>query len=132
MYILIEFLGLPFGATLQQLNNMFYDRLPRYIYECALFALVYKQLVQVGDWEQGVNEKIFLAKSPYNSIAGWVHDGDEETNTYGGLCMFNMILRDGTRSDNAFISTHYGVWFDRYDYLLPQNKRITAVTIYYY
>ncbi len=43
--------------------------------------------------------------------------------------MFNMILKDGTRSDNAM--TLYGDVFERYDYYLPQNKRITAVTIYY-
>ncbi len=50
--------------------------------------------------------------------------------------MFNMILQDGTRSDNAF--THYDEdgededVYDRYDYFLPQNKKITAVTIHYY
>ncbi len=43
--------------------------------------------------------------------------------------MFNMILQDGTRSDNAF--TWFGNVCDRYDYFLPQNKRITKVTIYY-
>ncbi len=43
--------------------------------------------------------------------------------------MFNMILQDGTRSDNAF--TYYGKVRQRYDYFLPQNKKITAVTIYY-
>ncbi len=43
--------------------------------------------------------------------------------------MFNMILRDGTRSDNDF--TLDGDVYDRYDYRLPQEKRITAVTIYY-
>ena len=76
MYILIEFLGLPFGATLQQLNEMFYNRLPKYIYECALFVLVYKQLLKASSWRKGVNEKKFLAKSPYNKIAGWEHDGE--------------------------------------------------------
>ncbi len=49
-----------------------------------------------------------------------------------------MILRDGTRSDNPF--TYFDeddededgeVVFNRYDYFLPQNKRITKVTIYY-
>ena len=44
--------------------------------------------------------------------------------------MFNMILQDGTRSDNAFTDYHGNVQ-KRYDYFLPQNKRITAVTIYY-
>ena len=43
--------------------------------------------------------------------------------------MFNMILQDGTRSDNAF--TFYGDVQKRYDYFLPQNNKITAVTIYY-
>ncbi len=43
--------------------------------------------------------------------------------------MFNMILQDDTRSDNAF--TYYGEVDQRYDYFLPQNKMITAVTIYY-
>ena len=76
MYILIEFLGLPFGATLQQLNKMFYNRLPKYIYECALFALVYKRLVQTDLWLKGVNEKTFLAKSPYNKMVGFEHDGE--------------------------------------------------------
>ncbi len=102
MYILIEFLGLSFGATLQQLNKMFYNRLPKYIYECALFALVYKQLVQAKDWEKVVNEKKFLAKSPYNQIVAWEYDGEEQTDC---AMMFNMILQDGTRSDNAF--TYY-------------------------
>ena len=112
MSILIEFLGLPFGATLQQLNKMFYDRLPKYIYECALFVLVYKQLVQAYDWKKGVNEKTFLANqpSPYNKIVGWVHDGHKQTG-YGS--MFNMILKDGTRSDNAM--TWNGYVHDRYD-----------------
>ena len=44
--------------------------------------------------------------------------------------MFNMILQDGTRSDNAFTDYHGNVQ-KRYDYFLPQNKRITAVTIYH-
>ncbi len=43
--------------------------------------------------------------------------------------MFNMILQDGTRSDNAF--TVDGKVLDRYDYFLPHSKRVTAVTIYY-
>ena len=129
MYILIECLGLPFGTTLQQLNKMFYDRLPKYIYECALFALAYKQLLQAGLWKHGVNEKKFLANrpSPYNSIAGWEHEGHEQTNDFS--CMFNMILQDGTRSDNPM--TLYGKVRKRYNYFLPQNKKISAVTIYY-
>ena len=44
--------------------------------------------------------------------------------------MFNMILKDGTRSDNAMIDWN-GEVRQRYDYFLPENKRITAVTIYY-
>ncbi len=43
--------------------------------------------------------------------------------------MFNMILQDGTRSDNTF--TLYGYVYEEYDYFLPHSKRITAVTIYY-
>ena len=54
-----------------------------------------------------------------------------KTQTKAGI-MFNMILQDGTRSDNPFRD---GDWLSgveqRYDYFLPQNKRITAVTIYY-
>ena len=42
--------------------------------------------------------------------------------------MFNMILKDGTRSDNAM--TFNGVVLERYDYFLPKNNKITAVTIY--
>ncbi len=57
----------------------------------------------------------------------WVHNGEEQTG-YGG--MFNMILRDGTRSDNAF--TWKGTVRQRYDYFLPKNNRITKVTIHYY
>ena len=45
--------------------------------------------------------------------------------------MFNMILQDGTRSNNPFIEDD-GEVYDRYDYFLPQNNSITAVTIYYY
>jgi hypothetical protein len=46
-----------------------------------------------------VNEKTFLAKSPYNKIAGIEHSGEKQT---GHVGMFNMILQDGTRSDNPF------------------------------
>ncbi len=59
-------------------------------------------------------------------MVGIEHDGKKKTN-YGGL--FNMILKDGTRSDNAM--TWNGYVHDRYDYFLPKNKRITKVTIYY-
>ena len=44
--------------------------------------------------------------------------------------MFNMILQDGTRSDNAFTWSN-GYVEQSYDYYLPQNKKITAVTIFY-
>ena len=98
MYILIEFLGRPFGTTLQQLNRMLYNRLPKYIYECTLFVLVYKQLVQTKAWKKGVNEKTFLARSPKNPLVGLEHDGKTKTYSY----MFNMIIQDGTRSDNSF------------------------------
>ncbi len=60
-------------------------------------------------------------------MVAWEYNGDEQTS---GLSMFNMILKDGTRSDNAM--TRNGKVYDRYDYSLPQNKRITAVTIYFY
>ncbi len=75
----------------------------------------------------GVNEKTFLAKSPYNQIAGIEHSGMQQT---GRGTVFNMILKDGTRSDNDM--TMNGRVLNRYDYYLPQNKRITAVTIYYH
>ncbi len=78
-------------------------------------------------WEQGVNEKTFLAKPPYNKTVGWEYNCEQQTDN-GSL--FNIILKDGTRSDNAFTDYHGLVW-QRYDYFLPQNKRITAVTIYY-
>ena len=42
--------------------------------------------------------------------------------------VFNIILQDGTRSDNAM--TVNGEVYNRYDYFLPQNNKITAVTIY--
>ena len=76
-----------------------------------------------------MNEKKFLANqpSPDNQMVGLEHNGEQQTNKGS---MFNMILQDGTRSDNAF--TYDGRVHDRYDYFLPQNKRITAVTIYYF
>ena len=43
--------------------------------------------------------------------------------------MFNMILKDGTKSDN--LMTIRSTVKQRYDYFLPQNKEITAVAIYY-
>ena len=61
-------------------------------------------------------------------MVGWEYNCDEQT-SLGGDCMFNMILQDGTRSDNAF--TYYSSVLQRYDYFLPQNKKITAVTINY-
>ena len=60
-------------------------------------------------------------------MVGWVHSGVKQTGDGG---MFNMILRDGTRSDNAF--TWKGTVRQRYDYFLPKNNRITKVTIHYY
>ncbi len=103
MSTLYHILG-QFGIRLQQLNKMFYFRLPNYSPNpISLFKFVYKQLVKTWDWKKGVNEKTFLAKSPYNSIVGWEHNGHEQT---GDGWMFNMILQDGTRSDNAF--TYYG------------------------
>ena len=74
-----------------------------------------------------MNQKTFLANSLYNSIAGLEHSGEEQ---YDAGYLFNMILQDGTRSVNAFIDG-LGRVYERYDYFLPQNKRITKVTIYY-
>ena len=74
-----------------------------------------------------MNEKTFLAKSLYNQMVGWVHNGSKQT---GSCMMFNMILKDGTRSDNPFIEWN-GTVSEVYDYFLPQNKRITKVIIYY-
>ena len=53
-----------------------------------------------------MNEKTFLAEqtSPENQIVGWEHCGQKQTEDG---CMFNMILQDGTRSDNAFIDYGY-------------------------
>ena len=45
-------------------------------------------------------------------MVGWEHNGKHQT-MYGDL--FNMILQDGTRSDNSF--TWYGKENDRYDYM---------------
>ena len=111
---------------------MFYKRIASYLfkYPMPIWKLVYKQLVQTLEWEQGVNEKIFPAKpSPDNSFVALEHSGHKQTNGSGR--MFNMILRDGTRSDNAFGTDWNGRVIDRYDYFLPQNNKITAVTIYY-
>ena len=88
---------------------MFYKRIASYLfkYPMPIWKLVYKQLVQTLEWEQGVNEKTFLADqtSPVNQIVGIEHDGKKQTDE--GF-MFNMILRDDTRSDNPFIG-YYGV-----------------------
>ncbi len=59
-------------------------------------------------------------------MVGWEHNGEEQTEDGW---MFNMILQDGARSDNAM--TEDGEVHDRYDYFLPENKKITKVTIYY-
>ncbi len=73
-------------------------------------------MLQANDWEEGVNEKTFPAKpSPDNSFVGLEHDGDEQT--IGGCIMFNMILRDGTRSDNPMI------WDDGEVYEYGENVR---------
>ncbi len=60
-------------------------------------------------------------------MVGWEHNSKKQTKC--GF-MFNMILQDDTRSDNPFIRSD-GKVYDRYDYFLPQNNKITAVTIYY-
>ena len=59
-------------------------------------------------------------------MVGWEYDSVIQT-SYSN--MFNIILKDGTRSDNAF--TLYGKVKQRYDYFLPHNNRIIKVTIYY-
>ena len=61
-------------------------------------------------------------------MVGWEHDGKPKTSLSG--CMFNMILRDGTSSNNSMAEPD-GKEYNRYYYYLPQNTRITAVTIYY-
>ena len=50
-----------------------------------------------------MNEKTFPANqpSPYNQMVAWEHDCDEQNNRIMNS-MFNMILKDGTRSDNSF------------------------------
>ncbi len=110
---------------------MFYKRIASYLfkYPMPIWKLVYKNLVQAENWERGVNEKTFLANqtSPDNKMVGWEYNCDEQTNN-GWL--FNMILKDGTRSDNPF--TLRGTVIKRYDYYLPQNNKITEVTIYYH
>jgi hypothetical protein len=118
------------AIRLQGLNRRMYKKIAEYFYAYKIrcFRLNYKNLLQARSWEQGVNEKTFLAKSPYNKMVAWEHNGHKQTTTYG--CMFNMILQDGTRSDN--LMTWFGNVYDRYDYFLPENKRITKVTIYYY
>ncbi len=121
------------GILLQALNQRLYKSISLYYYtqNLKLFKLAYKQLLQAGLWKHGVNEKTFLAKqpSPYNQMVAWEYCGKKQTKA--GI-MFNMILQDGTRSDNPFID---GDWLSgkekRYDYFLPQKKRITAVTIYH-
>ncbi len=109
---------------------MFYKRIASYLfkYPMPIWKLVYKQLVKAEKWKRGVNQKTFLAKSPYNQIAGWEHNGVYQTG-YGYGRMFNMILQDGTRSDNSM--TDNGNVIERYDYFLPRNNKITAVTIHY-
>ena len=111
---------------------MFYKRIASYLfkYPMPIWKLVYKQLVKAVGWKQGVNEKTFLAKPPDNQMVGLEHNGKKQT-SLGGGCMFNMILKDGTRSDNAMNNYGQVVVRQRYDYFLPQNNRITKVIIYY-
>ncbi len=129
MSTLYQILG-KFGIKLQQLNKMIYKRTPRYSPDpISLWKLVYKQLVKTAQWEQGVNEKTFLANQPLldNQIVGWEHSGNKQTSRGS---MFNMILNNGTRSDNPMIDVYGRVW-QSYDYFLPKSKKITKVTIYY-
>ncbi len=83
---------------------MFYKRIASYLfkYPMPIWKLVYKQLLQAQPWGQGVNEKTFLADqtSPDNPVVAFEHNSSIQTDC--GY-MFNMILRDGTRSDNPFI-----------------------------
>ena len=59
---------------------------------------MYKQELKAWHWKKGVNEKTFPAKpSPDNPVVAFEHDGKSQTDD---CCMFNMILQDGTRSDN--------------------------------
>ena len=45
-----------FGIRLQQLNKIFYKRLPNYSPKpIRLFKLVYKKLLRARDWWKGVN-----------------------------------------------------------------------------
>ncbi len=60
-------------------------------------------------------------------MVAWEHNGNKQTKCG---CMFNMILNNGTRSDNPFMTVN-GRVFKRYDYFLPHSNKITAVTIYY-
>ncbi len=60
-------------------------------------------------------------------MVGFEHNSKSQTDD---CCMFNMILNNGTRSDNSFM-IYNGIVLKSYDYYLPQNKRITAVTILY-
>ena len=88
------------GIRLQGLNRKLYKKVAEffYAYEIRCFRLNYKQLVHARDLYQGVNEKTYPAKpSPDNPVVAFEHDG-----YYG----FNIILQDGTRSDNPF--TLYG------------------------
>ncbi len=66
-------------------------------------------------------------------MVAWEHDGKFQTDNGN---MFNMILKDGTRSDNSFMTNLMTFSDDdvrqRYDYFLPKNNKITAVTIYYH
>ncbi len=64
------------GIRFQGVCKKWYVRTQIYFYEVYLWKLVYKQLLQGRHWEKGVNEKTFLAKSPYNKMVGWEHEGE--------------------------------------------------------
>ena len=131
MSIICQLFGVS-GIRLQGLNRKLYNKVAEYFYayEIRLWKLNYKNLLQVWWWEEGVNEKKFLAIQPslYNKMVGWEHNCDKKTSF--DSFMFNMILQDGTRSDNPM--TWNGYVHYSYDYFLPQNNKITKVTTYYY
>ena len=91
------------GIRFQGVCKKWYVRTQIYFYEIYLWKPVYKQLLETWEWKNGVNEKTFLAKSLYKQMVGLEYNGETQTG-YG--FMFNMIFKDGTRSDNAF--TFYG------------------------
>ncbi len=96
------------AIRLQGLNRRLYKKIAEYFYayEIRLWKLNYKNLLQTWDWKLGVNEKTFLDNqpSPYNKMVGLEHSGMQQIDDGD---MFNMILQDGTRSDNPM--TVYGI-----------------------